>query len=86
MLHSMDKINKYQHEFGTESLDSQRSMNIWQCSPRWEVGAPGGTKDPGLLFIVGTFVMERKFEKFYRYILLSLKKEKQGIKKDFPNI
>ena len=30
--------------------------------------------------------MERKFEKFYRYILLSLKKEKQGRKKDFPNI
>ena len=50
MLHSMAKINKYQHEFGIESLDSQRSMNIEQCSPKWYVGIPGGTKDPGLLF------------------------------------
>lgn len=39
------------------------------------MGAPGGTEDPGPLFIAGAFAIERKFENFYRYKFLSLKRK-----------
>lgn len=57
-----------------------------QCSTEWDAGTPGAQKtSTGPFFIAKTFLMQRKFEDFYIYIFLSLKKEKQG-KKILPNI